>query len=96
VPDRERLIEMAHSDKSLGSVTKLESKGGNCPVAQTNCTTEFERMIRLDRIFVKAEKRGLHFLLTGESKEKYLDFLMKPVMYRDYIRALEANDDWVK
>lgn len=54
--------------------------------------TDYERMIWLDRAFVKMEKRGLVMLLRGNGRRLYQEFLTKPVMYRTYIRDLEKDD----
>lgn len=50
--------------------------------------------VRLDRSFIKIEKRGLVFLLQGDALKRYLEFLDKPRIYREYIRELEKDDWW--
>jgi hypothetical protein len=62
-------------------------------MTQTNSMTKLEKEIWLHRAFVKMERRHLVVLLEGEAKELYLDFLMKPQAYRDYIRGLEMIDE---
>jgi len=52
----------------------------------------FTVAVRLDRSFVKMEKRGLTKLLRGNDLELYLDWTQKPKVYRDWIYGLEANE----
>jgi hypothetical protein len=48
--------------------------------------------VRLDRTFVKMEKRGLVHLLRGQFKELYLDWMQKPATYRDWIYWIESTE----
>lgn len=47
---------------------------------------------KLDRVFVKMEKRGLTALLTGKELELYEEFLARPIEYQNRIRQIEESE----